>query len=139
LSIVVRPRPCVAVQHEVKVGRREDGRWRQELTMRVWQNGRHLQCSRNRMCNNPKTKSQSNLRRASSPRPPPKKPSLGWGMWTKYNTFIPRPTPFITTNGIQIESAVLPQYTQTYQPTNRPTNGQTDRQTDRYMGLATTL
>jgi len=47
---------------------------------------------------------------------------------TPSNTPIPRPIPLITPNGIQIQSAVLPQYTlrtdrQTDRPNERPTDG----------------
>ena len=45
------------------------------------------------------------------------------------NTPIPRPTPLTTPNGIQIQAAVLPQYTLRH--ADRPTDRQSDRQTDR--------
>ena len=51
-----------------------------------------------------------------------------WGMRTPSNTPIPWPTPLITPNGIQIQSAVLPQYTfQTDWQTDRPTDGIDDK------------
>jgi len=50
---------------------------------------------------------------------------------TQSNTSIPRPTPLTTPNGIQIQSAVLPQYTlRTDRQTDRQTDTQTDRPTD---------
>jgi len=50
---------------------------------------------------------------------------------THSNTPIPRPTPPTTPNGIQIQSAVLPQFTyRTDKRFDRPTDRQTDRQTD---------
>jgi len=59
--------------------------------------------------------------------PPQEKTTLPLGTRVPpSNRLIPRPTTLTTPNGIQIQSAVLPQYTP-----------QTDRQTDRHMGLAT--
>jgi len=51
-----------------------------------------------------------------------------WSTWTPSNTRIPRPTQLTTPNGIQIQSAVFPQFThRTDRPTYRLTDGIGDR------------
>jgi len=61
----------------------------------------------------------------------PKKLPLPFRHYHPSNTPIPRPIPITISNGIRIQSAVLPQYTfRTHTVTDWPT----DRPTDRQMG-----
>ena len=64
----------------------------------------------------------------NAPNSPPKLPLPLRRSTLPSNTPIPQPTPLSNPNGIQIQSAVLPQYT-----------FQTDRHTDQYVGQATGL
>ena len=67
-----------------------------------------------------------------SPHLPPKLPLPFRRSPPPSNTPISRPTPLTTPNGIQIQSAILPQYTfRTDRPTDQPTDGLGDRSVPR--------
>jgi len=70
----------------------------------------------------------------------PQNLSFPWGTQTPSNTPIPQPTPLTNPNSIQIQSAVLPQYTfrtdrQTDWPTDWPTHVIGDNSVRRVLTL----